>query len=203
MHWLQLVTSSLLFSVFFPSLFSMEPSVFFGRSSYFYMWSRRVEQEGRPAAKLCGIKLNRNKNRAVCVCVCLTLSHTYTSASKLARKPNTQCQGGTKQLLSASSLNLTLKPGVCCVLQTLNLSLCFSASLCGSSSLWWCAFLSSGGWGAIEWVCQQVNVTELISGKKTDDFLTDKFGNEEREKKESHTFTRLRSEFSLVNHRNV
>lgn len=139
------------------SLFSMELRIFFGRSSCFYIWSRRVEQEGRLSAKLCGMKLNRNKNRTECVCVCLyagrlaekhiwtelnylTLSHRYTSTSKLVRKQNTQYQGRTKQLwlkmfLSLSSLNLTLKSGIFCVLETLNLSLSFSVSLCGWSSI--------------------------------------------------------------------
>lgn len=46
----------------------MKSSIFFGQPSYFYMWSRRVQQEGCLAAKLCGIKLNGNKNRTVCVC---------------------------------------------------------------------------------------------------------------------------------------
>lgn len=52
-------------------IFSIKPSIFFGRPSYFYMWSGRVQHGGRLAAKLCGMKLNKNKNRTLCLCVCV------------------------------------------------------------------------------------------------------------------------------------
>lgn len=60
--------------------FSMKSSIFFGQSSCFHMWSRRVQQEGCLAAELCGRKLNRSKNRTVCVCVCQADTHELKSS---------------------------------------------------------------------------------------------------------------------------
>lgn len=63
----------------------LNASIFFGRSSYFYMWSRRVLLKWHLAAKLCGMKLNWIKTGprgCVNVCMCRSragLSHTFSS----------------------------------------------------------------------------------------------------------------------------
>lgn len=73
-------------------IFSIKPSIFFGRPSYFYMWSGRVQHGGRLAAKLCGMKLNKNKNRTLCLCVCVceewvAKKHRWTELSTHTHAP--------------------------------------------------------------------------------------------------------------------
>lgn len=67
-QWISRATNPQLVTIL-ALFFSIKSSICFGRQSYFYMWSRRVQHRGRLAAKLCGKKLNWNKNRTKCVCV--------------------------------------------------------------------------------------------------------------------------------------